>query len=375
MSATDAFIAALRPDVRDLPAYNAGASAERVREQFGVSRVVKLASNENPCGASPLVREALQRAVEESVARYPDSSSSALRNAIGATLDVEPARILFGNGSEDLLAVAAQTFLSPGDEVVTVTPSFGLHLIYPQLAGARVRAVPMRKLRFDVDALCEALTPRTRMLLVSNPSNPVGAALSGDEFARLLSAVAPGTLVVWDEAYFEYARVDPSYAASLPALEHSHSPWLVLRTFSKAYGLAGLRIGYAVASDARLADLMNRVRTPFNINRLAQCAALAAWSDTAYVADVVQHTIRERERMRDALTAMGYACAPSLANFLFFDAREDADALAQRLMRAGVIVKPWREPDFTRCVRVSTGSRDDNDFFIETLGRVRSARH
>jgi histidinol-phosphate aminotransferase len=213
------------------------------------------------------------------------------------------------------------------------------------------------------------------MLLVSNPSNPVGAALSGAEFERVLSALAPGTLVVWDEAYFEYARVDPSYAASLQLLKQSRSPWLVLRTFSKAYGLAGLRIGYGIASDARLADLMNRVRTPFNINRPAQCAALAAWSDTAYVADSVQHAIRERERMRDALTAMGYECAPSLANFLFFDAREDADALAQRLMRAGVIVKPWREPDFTRCVRVSTGSRDDNDLFIETLGHLRSARH
>jgi histidinol-phosphate aminotransferase len=375
MSATDAFIAALRSEVRDLPGYNAGASAEHVREQFGVSRVAKLASNENPCGASPLVREALQRAVEEGVALYPDPSCSALRDAIGATLDVERARILFGNGSEDLLAVAAQTFLSPGDEVVTVTPSFGLHVIYPQLAGARVRAVPMRNLRFDVDALCEALTPRTRMLFVSNPSNPVGAALSGDELGRLLSAVAPGTLILWDEAYFEYARVDPSYAASLLTLEQSHSPWLVLRTFSKAYGLAGLRIGYGIASDARLVHLMNRVRTPFNINRLAQCAALAAWSDTAYVADSVQHAIRERERMRAALTSMGYTCAPSLANFLFFDAREDAGALAQCLMRAGVIVKPWREPGFTRCVRVSTGSREDNDLFVETLGRLRSAHH
>jgi histidinol-phosphate aminotransferase len=375
MSATDSFIAALRPEVRDLPAYNAGASAERVREQFGVSRVAKLASNENPRGASPLVREALQRAVEEGVALYPDPSCGALREAIGATLEVAPARVLFGNGSEDLLSVAAQTFLSPGDEVVTVTPSFGLHLIYPQLAGARVRAVPMRNLRFDVDALCEAITPRTRMLLVSNPSNPVGAALSHAGFERVLSAVAPGTLIVWDEAYYEYARVDPSYAASLPLLKEARSPWLVLRTFSKAYGLAGLRIGYGIASDARLADLMNRVRTPFNINRPAQCAALAAWSDTAYVAASVEHAISERERIRDALASMGYECAPSLANFLFFDAREDAEALAQRLMRAGVIVKPWREPDYTQCVRVSTGSRDDNDLFIETLAHLRSARH
>jgi histidinol-phosphate aminotransferase len=337
--------------------------------------VAKLARNENPRGASPLVREALQRAVEEGVALYPDPSCGALREAIGATLEVAPARVLFGNGSEDLLSVAAQTFLSPGDEVVTVTPSFGLHLIYPQLAGARVRAVPMRNLRFDVDALCEAITPRTRMLLVSNPSNPVGAALSHAGFERVLSAVAPGTLIVWDEAYYEYARVDPSYAASLPLLKEARSPWLVLRTFSKAYGLAGLRIGYGIASDARLADLMNRVRTPFNINRPAQCAALAAWSDTAYVAASVEHAISERERIRDALASMGYECAPSLANFLFFDAREDAEALAQRLMRAGVIVKPWREPDYTQCVRVSTGSRDDNDLFIETLAHLRSARH
>lgn len=372
MTPTDALIGALRPEVRALPAYNAGLSAGHVREQFGVTRIAKLASNENPYGASARVTDALTQALTDGIAVYPDPACGLLRAALAARLPVDAGQLVFGNGSEDLLSVAAHTFLAPGDEVVTVVPSFGLHVICPQSVGATVTTVPMRGLEFDVDALCAALTPRTRMLLVSNPSNPVGCAMGGAQIKRVLSCVSPGTLVIWDEAYYEYAVATPDYADGLALLAQTGLPWLVLRTFSKAYGLAGLRIGYGIASDSRLADLMNRVRTPFNINHLAQCAALAALSDPEHVAASVAHVTSEREGMRASLLALDYRPARSCANFLFFDAHEDAVALSQRLLHEGVIVKPWREKGYANCLRVSIGSRDDNDLFIRALTRLRA---
>lgn len=370
MTPSDAFIDALRPEVRALPAYNSGLSASHVREQFGVTRIAKLASNENPYGASTRVTEALAQALADGIAVYPDPASGELRAALAARLPADAGQLVVGNGSEDLLAVAAHTFLAPGDEVVTAVPSFGLHVICPQSVGAVVTTVPMRGFEFDVDALCAALTPRTRMLLISNPSNPVGCAMDGVQIKRLLSCVSPRTLVVWDEAYYEYAVATPGYADCLALLAESGLPWLVLRTFSKAYGLAGLRIGYGIASDPRLADLMNRVRTPFNINHLAQCAALAALCDPEHVAASVAHVTHERERMRTSLLALGYFPARSCANFLFFDAHEDAVALSQRLLHEGVIVKPWREKGYTNCLRVSIGSHNDNDLFVGALTRL-----
>ncbi|MBV8627121.1 MAG: histidinol-phosphate transaminase [Paraburkholderia sp.] len=375
MTPTDALIGALRPEVRELPAYNAGLSAGHVREQFGVTRVAKLASNENPFGASTRVTDALTKALADGVGIYPDPTCGALRSALATRLSVDAGQLIFGNGSEDLLSVAAHTFLAAGDEVVTVVPSFGLHVICPQSIGASVRTVPMRGLEFDVDALCSAITPRTRMLIISNPSNPVGSAMDGEQIERLLSCVSPGTLVLWDEAYYEYAVTTPGYADCLALLAQSGLPWLLLRTFSKAYGLAGLRIGYGIASDSRLADLMNRVRTPFNINHFAQCAAVAALSDSAHVSRSVAHVVAERERMRASLLTLGYAPARSFANFLFFDTHQDALGLSQRLLREGVIVKPWRETGYSSCLRVSIGSRDDNDLFIAALARQRAMQH
>ncbi|MBJ9967424.1 histidinol-phosphate transaminase [Burkholderia seminalis] len=372
MTPTEMFIDATRSEVRALPVYNAGLSADYVREHFGMTQVAKLASNENPFGASARVGDALAQALVDGVSVYPDPACNVLRAALAAQLAINGGQLCFGNGSEDLLSVAAHAFLSPGDEVVTVAPSFGLHVICPKSVGATVKTVPMRDFEFDVEALCAALTPRTRMLIVSNPSNPVGCAMNGEQIRRLLSCVSPGTLVLWDEAYYEYARVAPDYADCLALLAQSGLPWLVLRTFSKAYGLAGMRIGYGIASDTRLAELLNRVRTPFNINHLAQCAAVAALSDVGHVATSVEHVGRERERMRASLVALGYAPARSYANFLFFDAHEDAAALSQRLLSEGVIVKPWRESAYDRCLRVSIGSINDNDMFVDTLARVRN---
>jgi len=372
MSVT-AFIESLRAEVRGLPAYNAGLSGEFVRARYGLSHVAKLGSNENPRGASAAVLAHLaQFTTAGTLALYPDPSCSALRALIADRLEVDQEQLLFGNGSEDLLAIAAHTFLAPGDEVITVIPSFGLHIIYPQSVGAKVVTVPMRAdFEFDLDALVAAISPRTRMLIISNPSNPVGCAMDVAEMRRLLSVVSPGTLVLWDEAYFEYASGEGGYPDSLAVLRESGLPWLLLRTFSKAYGLAALRVGYGVASAPELAGLMNRVRTPFNINQIAQEAAAVAFGDQAHVAASVADARAGREWLRAALVGLGVNPAPSRANFLFFDCREDATRLAGRMLEDGVIVKPWREPGYENCMRVSVGNAADNALFIESFERRR----
>jgi histidinol-phosphate aminotransferase len=365
------FLDSLRPEIKNLPLYNAGVSSEYVRSNYRVQEVAKLGSNENSHGTSPRVLAAIASAVRD-VSLYPDPFGNELREALAERLNVTRDRLVLGNGSDDLIAVAVQTFLSAGDEVLTVAPSYGLHLIWPQSIGARIRAVPVKRdYILDINEFIAALTPRTRMIMFSNPSNPVGTSVTASDMSRVLSAAGDNTLIVFDEAYFEYAAQDRSYPAFAQMLEKHPGPWLLLRTFSKAYALAGLRIGYALASDAALIQLMDRVRGPFNVNRLALVAALAALEEREYVQQCISRTGEERERIRQALHALGYHPAPSLANFLFFDAGEDSFDLTQRLLPEGVIVKPWREPGFTTHIRVSIGSPRANDQFLTALGKVR----
>lgn len=359
-----------RAEVRGLARYNAGLSSDAVRQRFGLARIAKLGSNENPLGAAPGVVAALAEAAGQ-CALYPDASCGELRAALAEHLQVDGQRLVFGNGSEDLLGIISRVFLDHGDEVLTVLPSFGLHLIYPRAAGAEVRGVPMTAdMGIDVDGLLAAIGPRTRLLMFACPSNPVGCTLRADELQRILDALPAHCLLVFDEAYHEYARDEPGYPDCLAMLEASGKPYVLLRTFSKAYALAGLRIGYGVAGDAHLAELIDRLRTPFNVNRAAQAAAIAALADQAHLRASLEHVAVERRRLDAALRERGLLPAPSRANFLFFATPFEAEDLNQALLRQGVIVKPWREPGYTRWLRVSIGTREDNDLFLQALDRA-----
>jgi histidinol-phosphate aminotransferase len=359
-----------RAEVRELSSYNAGLSSEAVRKRFGLTRIAKLGSNENPLGPAPAVTAAMAQACGE-IALYPDASCQALRSALSEKLGVPGEHLVFGNGSEDLLSIISRVFLDHGDQVVSVVPSFGLHFIYPLAAGAQVIGVPMTaEGAFDVAAMLAALTPRTRLLMFSCPSNPVGSTLTGDELQQLLDALPPQCLLVFDEAYYEYAQFEAEYPDCLSLIQASGKPFILLRTFSKAYSLAGLRIGYGVVSDPLLADLIDRLRTPFNVNRVAQAAALAALADEAHLQATLEHVSVERQRMQNALRGLGITCVPSMANFLFFSTPLAAETVNQALLRQGVIVKPWREPGYTEYLRVSVGSRADNDLFLAALDKV-----
>ncbi|MFC5521133.1 histidinol-phosphate transaminase [Polaromonas jejuensis] len=362
-----------RPEVRDLPAYNAGLSSDVVRQRYGVTHVARLASNENPFGPSPAVAKALAE-LAGAAATYPDANSQALRSAIAERTGTQAGQVVMGNGSENLLEVLCQAFLSPGDRVVTLSPSFGLHDIYPRMMGARVQMVPVTPaLEFDVDAWCDALAggPQPpKLAMLSNPSNPVGCMLDAHAFRRIVQATPPETLLVIDEAYYEYARLTPGFPDALAELRAQSRPWIALRTFSKAWGLAGLRVGYGIASDEKLVQILDRVRTPFNVNLAAQTAALAAWKDPAHMEMSVRETVARRDALAAQLHALGVTMAPSAANFLFLNLQRANGPVAEGLLARGVAVKPWKERGYENFIRVSIGSAEDNALFLQAFTDV-----
>lgn len=359
-----------RPVARALPAYNAGLSSAAVRQRYGVERIARLGSNENPYGASPAVRAALATLADD-IWTYPDPSCTALKAAIGARLDVDPARLMVGNGSENLLELLCLAFLEPGDRVVTQTPSFGLHVIYPQLMGASVETIALdARLEYDINAWVAAAASAPKLLILCNPSNPVGCRYAAADFARIVAATPASTLLVVDEAYYEYAVHDADFPDALAQLRQRTGAWVVLRTFSKAWGLAGLRVGYGIASDAALAALGDRVRTPFNVNQAAQRAALAAWNDPAHMQRSVAATVASRDAMAAALRALGVPglrVAPSAANFLWLDLGRPNAAVHEALLARGFITKAWKDPGFEQCLRVSVGTPEDNAGLVSAL--------
>lgn len=364
---TDSISNLARPEVPGLPAYNSGLSSDAVRARYGLSHIARLGSNENPYGPSALVARALVDLASQ-IRNYPDAGSCALRAALAERHAVSPGQLVLGNGSEDILQMLCQAFTGPGDRVLTQRPAFGLHEIYPQMMGASVELIELTGgLEFDLNAWCAALARAPKLAFIANPSNPVGCMWSAEQFAQLLAAAAPGTLLVIDEAYVEYASLSPGYPDTLAQLRACGRPWILLRTFSKAWGLAGLRVGYGLASDAAIIGLLDRVRTPFNVNLAAQSAALAALQDEAHMQRSVAATVAERERLAQRLRAAGLRLAPSATNFLFVDTGRHAAAVAESLLAAGVIIKPWKEPGFEQFLRVSIGLPADNDRFLQAL--------
>lgn len=331
--------------------------------EYGLTSVVKLASNENPLGCSRAVREAL--AALPDPARYPDGSGHDLVRALARRHDVEPARITLGNGSNDVLDLIARCFLEPGTNAVMDAHGFVVYRISTLAAGARPRAVPSTdRFGHDPDGLAGAVDDDTRVLFVANPNNPTGTGLDEARLRALVDRVPERVLVVVDEAYHDYAVRDGlpdvlAWVAERPNV-------VVTRTFAKAYGLAGLRIGYGI-SHPRIADWLNRVRHPFNTSTAAQRAALAALEDPAFVAEGVRLNAAERPRVAAALSDLGLDVLPSFGNFLTFDCAGPAGLVNEGLLRRGVIVRPLGGYGMPRHLRVSVGLPEENERFLAAL--------
>ncbi|WP_395371332.1 histidinol-phosphate transaminase [Komagataeibacter diospyri] len=357
-----------RPEVAALPVYNAGLSEDEVRQKYNASHISKLGSNENPYGPSPTALKQWDCLIQR-MFRYPDATASTLRQALVQVTDVPADHIMLGNGSEQIIRLISEAYLSPRERVVTVLPSFGLHVIWPEMMGARVDAVPITaEGQFDLPAMKQAVQAAPlKILMFSNPSNPVGCMMEAQDMLELVECCPPDTLIVIDEAYYEYALGSKNYPDATKILPRQARPWLVLRTFSKAYALAGLRIGYALASDTGVITTLNRVRDPFNTNMAAQDMALASLQDRTHMQTSVATTVAERERFMHELTQLGYTPVPSHTNFIFLDVGRNASVLAESLLRHGVIIKPWREKGFETHLRVSVGLPTDNDRFLRAL--------
>ncbi|WP_432115557.1 histidinol-phosphate transaminase [Streptomyces sp. S1] len=364
-------VSLIRGEVAGLPGYDPGADPDEVAALSGAGRVIKLSNNENPYGTSPAVAEAVRAVLAGGVSRYPDPTGKRLAEAIGTSLDVPAERVVLGNGSENILELLCQAVLDAGDLVVTQTPGFSLHEIFPRVMGARVHKVPVTaEFGFDAAAWRDALAAGPKLVFLANPCNPTGAMLDAGELEQIVAAVPESALLVLDEAYGEFARTRPDYPDGLDALRALDRPWIVLRTFSKAYGLAGVRVGYGIASDTALIQALDRVRTPYNVNRPAQDAAVAALGDREHLAETVRRTALEIARVTDRLRGAGLRVVPSSANFLFIDTGRASDRVARELHRAGIIVKAWREPGYETYIRASLSTPGDNDVFVRCLMEI-----
>jgi histidinol-phosphate aminotransferase len=353
-----------------IPPYVPGKPVEELERERGIRDSIKLASTENPLGPSPAALEALRAAIA-GVHRYPDSAGFELTRALAGRLGVDPAGIVLGNGSDDIIGMLATAFLRPGDEVVMPQPSFQMYEIETLAAAAVPVMVPLRDLRTDLEAMAERLSARTRMVFVNTPHNPTGSLVPRAELERFLDRVPAEALVVLDEAYVEFAR-DPEGPDSRDYVAAGR-PVVGLRTFSKAYGLAGLRIGYGLM-DPAVASVLNRVRQPFNVSLPAQAAARAALEDTAFLRETLRVVHAGLDYLQAELDRMGLECAASQANFLMFRVPGEARSVFEGLLNRGVIVRPLGSYGYPDRLRVSVGRPEENRRFIQALQEVLGVR-
>ena len=349
------------PGILDIAAYVPG----RPRAE-GDGRMIMLASNETPLGASPLAVEAFRRCAGE-LHHYPDGGATALREAIGAAHRLDPARIVCGAGSDDLLNLLATAYCGPGDEAMFCEHAFAMFRIVAQAAGATPVAVPDRELAADVDAIIARAGPHSAICFLANPNNPTGTWLPADELARLRAGLPEHCLLVIDAAYAEYMR-DDAYADGA-ALVDSCDNVAMTRTFSKIYGLSALRLGW-LYGPPEIVDVLNRIRMPFNVNRAAQKAGIAALDDAAFVARAVAHNERWRPWLERELSALGLAMHPSAANFVlaeFPDSRRDTAAAYSFLLGRGIVPRALKNYGMPGFLRFSLGLEDENRAVVEAL--------
>jgi len=355
----------VHPDIAALSPYVPGKPIEELQRELGLTRVIKLASNENPLGPSPKALAVINESAA-TLHRYPDGGAFRLREALADRWKVTSDHIILGNGSDEILGLLARTFLSPGDEAVMADHTFVIYRMEVMAAHGKAVTIPLKQWRHDLSAMADAITARTRLLFLCNPNNPTGTMVSAEEVARLLARVPEHVVVVFDEAYYEYVRRS-DFPDSMTYVKQGRNA-IVLRTFSKIYGLAGLRIGYGVTTP-EIANLLNRVRPPFNANSIAQCAALAALSDDEHVANSRAVNQAGMEPVVDGLTALGFTPIPSEANFVYFDVGRDGRQVFDSLLRQGVIVRHIEG----RMIRVTIGQAEDNHIFLGALARVLQA--
>jgi histidinol-phosphate aminotransferase len=354
-------------NIRSIAPYQGGKPIGELAREFGLREedIVKLASNENPLGISPKAEAAIQAALLE-IARYPDGNSFKLRDAVSKKFNVNAQQIVFGNGSNDILELTARAFLQAGDEVIYSQHAFAVYALVTKAVGATGVVVPAVDFSHDLDGFLKAITPKTKLIFVANPNNPTGTLINKVELLSFLKQVPGHVLVVLDEAYDEYLSQDHKSEAIdwLNQFENL----IISRTFSKAYGLAGLRVGFGLCHQA-IADLMNRVRQPFNVNSIAQAAAVESLADDDFVAKSYALNQAGMSQITQGLTQLGLDFIPSFGNFVSFKVANAVDVNLQ-LLKNGVIVRPVANYEMPEYLRVSIGLFRENEKFLTVLGQI-----
>ncbi|MDA5195031.1 histidinol-phosphate transaminase [Govanella unica] len=357
-----------RPNIQTMAPYVQGQS-----EIGGIKNPIKLSSNEAPFGPSPKALAVIDQE-KPYLHRYPDGDQSELRNALARKYAIEPSRILCGNGSEELILLLIRTFMEPGDELVMSEFGFVMYEVHGQAQGAKIVRAPERNFRTDIDAILRAVTEKTKIVAIANPNNPTGTCLSGSEIERLHRELPPSVLLMIDSAYAEYAT-DKAYEPGLDIVRNAENA-VMLRTFSKIYGLAGLRIGWAYCPQA-IADMVQRIRTPFNTNRLALRAAVAALDDDEFVAKSQAHNQAAVARMMTGLQEIGLNPIPTETNFILvqfsIDSPKTAERAAAHLLAAGIIPRPMGAPGLRHCLRISIGQDHENEAALKALAQFMTA--
>jgi histidinol-phosphate aminotransferase len=357
-----------KPAVRDIVPYEPGKPVEEVQRELGLDRVVKLASNEGPFGPFPGALAALERGLSD-LNRYPDGGAYRLRQALADRHGARFEEIAFGAGADAVIDCLAQVSLEAGDEIVLGWPSFPSPVIDSLKLGAVPRQVPLRDGRYDLEAMLDAVGRRTKLVYVCHPNNPTGTMNTRAELDEYFGRVPDHVLTVLDQAYFEYID-DPEYADGIEEYLKQGARAIVLRTFSKIYGLAGLRLGYGVGPAAVVAAI-GKVRRAFDVNQLVQEAALASLDDAAEIERRRRDNAGQRPRVEQALRDQGLEPAgPAVANFVFAEVGEDSRPLFEQLLRAGVIVRPTHGFGAPGAIRVTVGTAEENEFLAAALARV-----
>jgi histidinol-phosphate aminotransferase len=358
----------VRPNILKIKPYVPGKPIEEVRRQLGLKEVIKLASNENCLGPSPKAVAAIRRALS-CVNRYPDGASFSLRRKMAKFLDVGEDRLIFGNGSDEIICMAARAFVGEGDEVVISKPAFLIYEIAAQAQNAKIAAVPAAAgLKHDLKAMASAVTGRTKIIFIANPDNPTGTYVTKKELDAFLAAVPSSVVVFLDEAYFEFAAASAKdYPDGLDYIDRPNV--IVSRSFSKAYGLAGVRAGYGVSTPAMI-GFLERTREPFNVNLLAQAAAEAAIGDTAFLKKTLKIALDGKKRLYTAFGKMGLPYIESATNFVLVDVKRDCKEVFAALLKRGVIVRDMKAWGMDTFIRVTVGTPAENARFIDALAAV-----
>lgn len=351
--------------IRNLIPYVPGKPIEELERELGITGSIKLASNENPLGPSPKAVAALKKAAE-GLNRYPDGSGFYLSQALAKKYGVDTSQVVLGNGSNELIELAVRAFVLPGDEVVSADPSFVVYAMVTRAAGGTNVIVPCRDMRHDLDAMAERITPKTRIVFIANPNNPTGTMNTKAEMDRFMGRVPDQVIVAVDEAYFEYVT-HADYPESLDHLKAGRNV-LALRTFSKIYGLAGLRIGYGITTP-EVAELLNKVRQPFNTNSLGQIGAVAALADRKHVERSIANNNEGKQFLYQTFGRLGVSFIPTETNFILFETTRDGKELYAALLKQGVIIRPMG----ANRLRVTIGLPEENKRFADELEKVLSS--